>query len=265
MRHSQSTPPGHCVRAAGLALVLSLGCARSEQLTFIPELDGASAADIALGSGGNPGATGGAPAGGSDGSGSGGMTTGGFGSGGMSTAGSGSGGMSGGGSVGTGADGAGGFAASGGAGGAAGHLGSGGSAGNSGGGASGGHKGTGGTAGHAGTGGTAGQAGGGTTGTGGGQAATFTQVYTMVLHAPSSSPSSCAGNGCHVSAAGAAGSRSIPRRTPTRRCSAGRSCPATRQPRSFIQTSQAARCREGAPNCPRRSSPWSPPGSMRAR
>jgi Planctomycete cytochrome C len=114
----------------------------------------------------------------------------------MSTAGSGSGGMSSGGSVGTGGDGAGGSAASGGAGGAAGHLGSGGSAGNSGGGASGGHKGTGGTAGHA---------GGGTTGTGGGQAATFTQVYTMVLDAPSSLPSSCAGNGCHVSAAGAAG------------------------------------------------------------
>jgi hypothetical protein len=187
------------VRAAGLALVLSLGCAQSEQLTFIPELDGASTADAALANGGNPGATGGAPAGGSDGSSSGGMTTGGFGSGGMSTAGSGSGGMSGGGSVGTGGDGAGGSA-----GGAAGHLGSGGSAGNSGG-ASGGHKGTGGTAGHAGAGGTGGHAGGGTTGTDGGPAATFTQVYTMVLDGPSSSPSSCAGNGCHVSAAGAAG------------------------------------------------------------
>jgi hypothetical protein len=187
MRKSQSTLAWHCARAAGVALIFLLGCAQSEPLTFISELDGAAAAEADLGSGGNQGATGGVPANGSGGSGTGGTGTGGSGTGGTGT----------GGFVGTGGNGTGGFAATGGTGGGtAGHSGTGGSAGKSGG-ATGGQGGSGGTAGHAGT--------GGTTGTGGSQAATFTEVYTMILDAPSSSPSNCAGSGCHVSASGAAG------------------------------------------------------------
>ena len=67
----------------------------------------------------------------------------------------------------------------------------------------GGTTGTGGTSGRGGSGGQSGNQ--GTGGAAGGPAATFTQVYTMILDAPSSSKSSCAGSGCHIPAPGAAG------------------------------------------------------------
>jgi hypothetical protein len=208
-------------RMAGLGLIFLLGCAQSQPLTFLDETTGPDAAN---GSGGNEG-TGGMPIAGSGGSGSGGMTgTGGTGSGGIGTGGSGSGGTAAGGTgsggVGTGGSGSGGVGTGGsGSGGTGmggttgtGGRGSGGSTGSGGGagggmggnvGGLGGGTGTGGASGRGGSGGQAGSA--GTGGAGGGSAATFTQVYKMILDAPASSPSSCMGSSCHIPAPGSAG------------------------------------------------------------
>ena len=204
MKHSSTADrPAYC-RIAGFCLFLLVGCAlvgcalvgsalvgcaQSDPLTFVDDMTGP---DAGTGSGGSDG-TGGMPVDGSGGSGSGGtetggtLGTGGSGSGGMGTGGTGSGGRGSGGSTGSGGNGVG-----------MGGSGSGGKAGGSGGAA-----GTGGISGRGGSGGQSGNQ--GTGGAAGGPAATFTQVYTMILDAPSSSKSSCAGSGCHIPAPGAAG------------------------------------------------------------
>ena len=195
---------------AGLGLFLLVGCAQSQPLTF---LDDMTAPDAGTGSGGSDG-TGGTPVDGSGGSGSGGTGMGGTGSGGAGTGGetgrggagsggsgtggTGSGGMGSGGTTGSGGRGSGGSTGSGGSGDGTGGSGSGGNAGGLGG-----ATGTGGTSGRGGSGGQSGKQ--GTGGAAGAPAATFTQVYTMILDAPSSSKSSCAGSGCHIPAPGAAG------------------------------------------------------------
>lgn len=190
---------------AGLGLFLLVGCAQSQPLTFLDDMTGP---DAGTGSDG----TGGMPVDGSGGSGSGGTGTGSTGSGGTGTGGTtGSGGSGSGGTIGTGGSGSGGMGTGGttgsGSGGSTGSGGSGlgtggsGSGGNAGG--LGGATGTGGTSGRGGSGGQSGNQ--GTGGAAGGPAATFTQVYTMILDAPSSSKSSCAGTGCHIPAPGAAG------------------------------------------------------------
>jgi hypothetical protein len=175
---------------AGLGLFLLVGCAQSQPLTLLDDMTGP---DAGTGSGGSDG-TGGMPVDGSGGSGSGGTGTGGT----IGSGGSGSGGMGTGGTTGSGGRDSGGSTGSGGSGVGAGGSGSGGNAGGLGGG-----TGTGGASGRGGAGGQSGSQ--GTGGAAGGAPATFTQVYTMILDAPSSSKSSCAGSGCHVSAAGAAG------------------------------------------------------------
>ena len=204
MKHSSTADGRAYCRMAGFCLFLLVGCAQSEPLTFLDDMTGP---DAGTGSGGSDG-TGGMPVDGSGGSGSGGtgtggtVGTGGFGSGGtgtggtLSTGGSGSGGM-GIGVPGSGGRGSGGSTGNGGSGPGMGGSGSGGKAG------LGGVTGTGGISGRGGAGGQSGNQ--GTGGAAGGPAATFTQVYTMILDAPSSSKSSCAGSGCHIPAPGAAG------------------------------------------------------------
>ncbi len=128
---------------------------------------------------------------------------GGTGSGGAGTGGTTGTGGSGTGEIGTGGSGSGGTGAGGSGMGGAGTVGTTGSgghgAGGSTGGASGGASGRGGAGGQAGSAGKGGAAGSGT--------ATFIQVYTMILDAPSSSKSSCTGSGCHIPGPGAAGIR----------------------------------------------------------
>jgi hypothetical protein len=225
MKHCSTADRRFYCRMAGLGLFLLVGCAQSQPLTFLDDMTGP---DAGTGSGGSDG-TGGMPVDGSGGSGSGGTGTGGTigsggtGSGGTGTGGTGSGGTGTGGTTGSGGSGSGGSgtggSGSGGMGtggttgsggrGSGGSTGSGGSSVGTGGSGSGGNAGLGGTTGTGGTsgrGGSGGQSGNqGTGGAAGGPAATFTQVYTMILDAPSSSKSSCAGSGCHIPAPGAAG------------------------------------------------------------
>jgi hypothetical protein len=163
-----------------------VGCAQSETLTLPTATDGATG--TGLGTGGDSSAMeGGSGGGNSRDPGTGGTVegTGGSGTGGASGA-TGTGGTSGA----TGAGGIAGATGTGAAGGQGARAETGGTAGNPAGGASG-------RGGNAGKSGSAGS-GGGRGGAGGGQAATFTQVYAMVLDAPSSSPSNCAGSGCHI-------------------------------------------------------------------
>ena len=203
MKHSSTADRRAYWRMAGFCLFLLVGCAQSEPLTFLDDMTGP---DAGTGSGGSDG-TGGMPVDGSGGSGSGGTGTGGT----LGTGGSGSGGTGTGGTLGTGGSGSGGMGI-----GETGGRGSGGSTGSGGSGVGMGGSGSGGKAsglgGAAGTGGISGRGGSGgqsgnqgTGGAAGGPAATFTQVYTMILDAPSSSKSSCAGSGCHIPAPGAAG------------------------------------------------------------
>jgi len=200
MKHSSTVDRRIYCRMAGLGLFLLVGCAQSQPLTFLDDMTGP---DAGTGSGGGDG-TGGMPVDGSGGSGPGGtgtggtIGTGGTGSRGTGTGGTGSGGTGTGGTTGSGGRGSGGSTGSGGDGVGTGGSGSGGNAGGLGG-----ATGTGGTSGRGGSGGQSGNQ--GTGGTAGGPAATFTQVYTMILDAPSSSKSSCAGSGCHIPAPGAAG------------------------------------------------------------